>query len=334
MGNCVGRNVEQAVHVPPPSPHPPVDVVYCGNSATSIAAAAIAEPLPLGLLLGGLNLVMKKFPETAPSMLQAYKHEMTPDHGLARLYLAIEDADMSDLPTADALRKDLDLYCLKNSSTDKALVFDTLTQLTSQIPDLLSWHSTVQPEVIVKVAELSQVLLKMNDYISAQRKGRGMQPNLDQLDPLQSLFNRAATRTGRAAHLIPTRNAIAVKHAELFKVEVSNALYMISIEGGRVLKYLTGRLQQNTEVAMAAVKNDGLALKWASGPARSDLQINQAALLQNINAIEFVPRSMRYHPEIFGLVVNSATQPSASIMEHVYSDLPFILAEAERMQNT
>lgn len=280
MENSIGRNVQQAVSYIPTATSEAL--AHGGRSATANAAAAIATHTPLSKFVKCANLFMRQCPETALPMLRAYKNEMANQHAFAQLYQVLETGDLSKLPTANALQVNLNRLSDSDTTFDKGLVYDALTTLTSSTPNF-DERPEVNPAVLIRLAEISQVLLEALDF-STKLPNPRLQLKLKHLHQLNRLFDSAGITA--LEHFTPTRNLITAKFTEL-----TQAIDQVR-RNGNFLIALNIESRNNHEIVTAAVQQNGQALVVASEALRNDPEIATAAYQRTPDAIRCIGGSL------------------------------------------
>ena len=266
------------------------------NRASSQASASLATSVAAQLqherILGGLEIVLSNRAETAPQILQAFKKEMAAEHGLAQLYQVLDSVDLSNLPTLEALTFDLQEFCQVDSMTDKTFVHDQLELLANQVPRLFN-QPVVPRAVVVRLAELSQILLKALGNITDNEVSTTGQLKLACLIQLNSLFDLAADGGPQTAHLGTTRDFLSVKQTQL-----AQAIADIHEHGPTVLRNLAPEMRNNREVVMAAVQQNGFALEYASAEMQNDREIVMAAVQQTVYALYYASDKMKNNRDV------------------------------------
>lgn len=315
MGNCTGRLQEghRPYTTPPPSERLNHGVgTTLADAATMIAALTLAATAADAPALATLTTAT---PNTAAPTISATTiaaasalvrpapnnaATATPnplplrEQAIDRLHRVLKSGDFSKLPTANALKNNLHLIYKSDSTTNKALIYDALTALTNHIPTLLT-PPAVRPSIIVRLAEISQVLLRELNANPGQLPAARVQLKLEHLKQLHSLFNEAVPYTEDV--LLSTRNSIAIKLADL-----ARAISIANTAPG-LLASMNTEFQNNFEVVMAGVNTWGWVLQFASDERKDDQAIVLAAVQSDGGALEFSsPRWRNDKPTVMAAI--------------------------------
>ena len=273
---------------------------------TTQAVAGIANSFPPERW-DALRLVMQNRPEASPRLMNALHHLFAKrGHGLAKLYNAVEMADVQRFPTAQQLQHDLiDTFNINNVSNSN-LLRQALENFCNQF--IQAPLDNIPPDQLNKLVTISTALVKaisnplMNCmeecffYYSESESGLWASES-SPFHKLQQLYSHAQR--------LDVNQILEVKHAkslidifmdlehgfETFQALDDDCknnpdfLKAVVSTYGSFLELLSDDYKNNREIVTLAVQQNGNALAHASAPLKDNIDIVIEALKQDVFAL-------------------------------------------------
>jgi len=119
------------------------------------------------------------------------------------------------------------------------------------------------------------------------------------------------------------------KHTHTLRADREIVLAAVR-QNGYALTYATEALKGDREIVLTAVQKDGVALKYATEALKSDRDVVLTAVQQDGDALEHATEALRADPEVVEAAMQKSEGPLRFAADCLLEDANFAIAAAKR----